>query len=207
MAKLYLLPTPNNDALEVLVTEAKLQDQIEIVHLNWGDTRTEEFLAKFPEGQAPAFEDGEFYLSQSGAILRYIARTYEGAEKFYPNDNQVRAQIDSLLEFRQTVFWPPVLTIVSVAKFGRKGAAALPESQDEAKEKAAALPGKIEAFLGDTSFLVGDQLSIADIYITTSGLLILGELGAEPSDKVKAYSAAVLEAAPSIAPVLAKYKK
>ena len=35
------------------------------------DWKTEEFLSKHPLGYLPALEDGDFYLSESGAIAEY----------------------------------------------------------------------------------------------------------------------------------------
>ena len=35
------------------------------------DWKTPEFLEKYPLGYLPAFQDGELYLSESGAIAEY----------------------------------------------------------------------------------------------------------------------------------------
>jgi glutathione S-transferase len=35
------------------------------------DWKTEDFLAKHPLGSLPVLEDGDFYLSESGAIAEY----------------------------------------------------------------------------------------------------------------------------------------
>jgi glutathione S-transferase len=69
--------------------------EIDSVH---GQTRTPEYLAKFPQGQVPAviLDDGQC-LAQSNAIMRYLAR----GSKLLPDDPYVQAKIDEWLFWEQ----------------------------------------------------------------------------------------------------------
>ena len=53
-----------------------------LVDLAAGEHKTPEFLALNPAGQVPVLEDGEVVLSDSNAILVYLARRY--APDFLP---------------------------------------------------------------------------------------------------------------------------
>src|SRR5262245_66063245 len=63
-----------------------------------GQTRTPEFLAKFPMGQIPAVElDDGRRLAQSNGIVRYLAR----GSALLPADPFVAAKIDEFLFWEQ----------------------------------------------------------------------------------------------------------
>src|SRR5262249_46307136 len=63
-----------------------------------GETRTAQFLAKFPMGRIPAveFDDGR-RLAESNAIIRYLAR----GSALLPDDGFAQAKIDELLFWEQ----------------------------------------------------------------------------------------------------------
>merc|ERR1719464_1029282 len=48
------------------------------------DSQKEEYKANFPYGGIPGMKDGKWCMSESNAILRYMAREY--AEELYPAD-------------------------------------------------------------------------------------------------------------------------
>mmetsp|Transcript_7299 Transcript_7299/g.12252 ORF Transcript_7299/g.12252 Transcript_7299/m.12252 type:complete len:251 (-) Transcript_7299:187-939(-) len=48
-----------------------------------GGTKTPEFKAKFPIGQIPAMEDGDFYLSEGSAIMKYLCDK-NGWDQWWP---------------------------------------------------------------------------------------------------------------------------
>lgn len=59
--------------------------------------RPDEYVAVNPLGGIPTLQDGELTLSESQAILRYLA-TREGREDLYPGDPHERAIVDQFLE-------------------------------------------------------------------------------------------------------------
>jgi glutathione S-transferase len=68
------------------------------VDVTKGESRTPEYLAKFPQGQVPAIElaDGRT-LAQSNAIIRYLARS----SYLLPDDPFTQAKIDEWLFWEQ----------------------------------------------------------------------------------------------------------
>lgn len=59
--------------------------------------RPAEYLAVNPVGGIPALQDGSFVVSESHAILRYLAGR-EGRDDLYPADIRERAAVDEFLD-------------------------------------------------------------------------------------------------------------
>jgi glutathione S-transferase len=124
-----------------------------------GDTRTPEFVAKFPMAQIPAveFTDGR-RLAQSNGIVRYLAQ----GSPLLPADPFVAAKVDELLFWEQYSHEP----YLAVCRFhmvylGRPKEAREPQ-RVERGEKALDL---MDNLLKERSWLVGDGLSIADLVL------------------------------------------
>ncbi|XP_059277729.1 glutathione S-transferase T1-like [Lycium ferocissimum] len=64
-----------------------------------------EFEEINPIRQIPAIMDGRFKLSESHAILRYLAWAFPGiADHWYPADLYKRAKVESVLDWHRTTF-------------------------------------------------------------------------------------------------------
>jgi glutathione S-transferase len=60
-----------------------------------GEHYEDEFTAINPNRMVPALEDGEFRLTESSAILKYLASKLEAPE--YPRDLKKRARVDEVM--------------------------------------------------------------------------------------------------------------
>ena len=69
------------------------------VDLGAGEHRRPEFLAINPAGKLPAFVDGDLVLTESAAIVLYLAEKYR---KFLPTDPRGRAEVNKWLLFTVT---------------------------------------------------------------------------------------------------------
>jgi len=122
-----------------------------------GGSRTSEFLQLNPWGQVPTVEfDGGRTLSQSNAIIRYLAR---GSE-LIPADAYLAAKMDEWLFWEQYSHEP----YVAVCRFhmvylGRKAS----ELDPEKVQRGIAALDHLERQLGKGRFLVGDLFSLADV--------------------------------------------
>jgi glutathione S-transferase len=123
-----------------------------------GESRTPEFLARFPLGRIPAveFHDGR-RLAESNAILRYLAR----GSALLPDDPFVQAKIDELLFWEQYSHEPYVATT-------RYHMVYLKRSLDQreawrVERGEAALDLMNRHLLAGRSWLVGETMTIADI--------------------------------------------
>jgi len=112
-------------------------------------------------------KDGAFCLSESAAILRYLAR--KEASKLYPDDIELQARIDQWTDYVLHHVRRHVGTVHfnrSLAPlFGREG------SEDAIAEGLEFLEGAlpvVETALSESPFLCGDQMSLADIALVSS---------------------------------------
>ena len=124
-----------------------------------GETRTDEYLTKNPNGKIPLLEleDGRF-LSESNAILNYLA---EGSH-LLPDDKFDRAKCFEWQFFEQYSHEP----YIAVARFINKylGLPQEKRAEYEAKQEGGHKALSVmEKQLEETPYLIGDGLSIADI--------------------------------------------
>lgn len=121
------------------------------------ETRTPEFLALNPAGQVPLLilDDGR-PLSQSNAIILYLA---EGSP-LIPTDPYARAKMLEWMFWEQYSHEP----YVAVARF-QMLYLGKPRESLEAKlvERGGQALARLEAQLQQTPFLIGEQLTLADV--------------------------------------------
>jgi glutathione S-transferase len=122
-----------------------------------GESRTVEFLRLNSAGQVPAIElDDGRTLAQSNAIIRYLAR----GSDLIPADPFATAKMDEWLFWEQYSHEPFIAVCRFQMVYLGKDASEL--DPDKVKRGYVAL-ARMEQQLAMTRFLVGDQLSLADI--------------------------------------------
>jgi len=126
-----------------------------------GETKSAEYLAINPFGRVPALDDNGFKLGESGAISRYLA--CKNQNNMYPQDAQKRAEIDQWMD----VAAHHIRTNMSKILFNKVFAPMMERSVDEQSmadgrtNLATNLP-MVNDTLGQTPYLAGDSLTIAD---------------------------------------------
>ncbi|XP_012706504.2 glutathione S-transferase theta-1 [Fundulus heteroclitus] len=116
--------------------------------------------------KVPALRDGDFCLSESIAIMVYLAEKFQTPDFWYPADLQQRARVNEYLSWQHTairmqgskMFWLrlmiPKMIGMEVPKEKMDGALEdLNNSLNLIEEK----------FLQDRPFIVGDRMSLADL--------------------------------------------
>lgn len=138
--------------LSLLGENAELID----VDLVGGEHKSDDFLRMNPFGQVPVLDDDGTVVSDSNAILVYLAES-RGAESWYPRDPATRAEIQRWLSIaaNEIANGPAAARLVTV--FGAK------RDHAQTLKTAAALLGTMEGQLAKRPFLVGDSPTIADI--------------------------------------------
>jgi glutathione S-transferase len=76
--------TPRTLRVHWMLHELGLEYETRAIGSRTGETRTEGFLGLNPRGKIPVLEDGELVLSESAAIVTYLAETYGGATGLIP---------------------------------------------------------------------------------------------------------------------------
>ena len=173
--KLNMLPpSVNNMSVRVFVRAAGLPYEEENV---WGQTQSDEYLAKYPAGLTPTIETDELpqgVLGESCAVMMYLA-TREGRDDLYPTDLGRRAMVDGANFYTMSMLYPLVAraTYPRLSFAGYPGEVATSEASDEDKEGARrsaeeAIPRILETyrqFYGTERGFIGggDKPTIADI--------------------------------------------
>ena len=124
-----------------------------------GETRTDAFLTKNPNGRVPALElDDGTVLPESNAILAYLA----DGSRFLPEDRLRRAQCLQWMFFEQYNHEPSIAVARYILRHTSEDSPRRAELPTLAEKGNAAL-GVMERHLDDRRFFVGEQLSVADI--------------------------------------------
>jgi glutathione S-transferase len=124
-----------------------------------GETRTDDFLSKNPNGKVPtlALEDGSF-LPESNAILNYLA----DGSRLLPADRLGRARVLQWMFFEQYSHEPYVAVARSIMRYeapDSKRRAELPRLQERGNQALAVM----EQHLQREPFFASARYSIADI--------------------------------------------
>lgn len=127
------------------------------VDLLAGEHKKEPFLSLNPAGKVPVLEDGDVVVSDSNAILVYLARKY--APDWLPKDAAGEAEVQRFLSLaaNEIANGPAAARLITV--FGA------PLDADRAKGIAAGIFGQLEAHLEGREWLVGNRPTIADVAI------------------------------------------
>jgi glutathione S-transferase len=159
--KLYGFPPTRS--IRALWTLRELGVDFELVDVNLmkGENRLPEFLARNPAGKLPVLVDGDFVLTESVAIVLYLAEKY--ADKgLLPAGLVPRAEVNRWLLFTATELEQPLWRIA-------KHTAIYPEDKRLPAEVALArqdfqeMAPVMERHLKGRRFLAGDGVTVADL--------------------------------------------
>lgn len=120
------------------------------------------FRALNPHGKVPVVEDGGLALWESHAILRYIAAKY-GQETFWNQDPAQRAPLDGWMDWAQTALLPTFLSGLFIGFFRTPEEKRDWPAIHKAEEDTGALFAVLDGILADRPYLMGEDLSLADI--------------------------------------------
>jgi glutathione S-transferase len=128
---------------------------------------TPEFLAASPFRKMPAFEDGDFRLADSSAIIHYLEAKYPDPQ-LIPSEPQERGQVIWFEEFADTIlvscgakmFYNRIVAPRFMGKPGDEAAAAAAE-----RDELPPMLDYLERVVPDDGYLVGGSLTLADIAV------------------------------------------
>ena len=166
MLQVYLDPCTVNSR-KVLAGLDLLGTPYELNHVDYftGAHKKPEFLAINPNGAVPAAVDGDFALSESNAILQYAA-DLTGADRRYPKDLKRRADVNRWLLWEGSTWFPSCYTFL-VEYVVKPLMNAQPDKSiiDKETPNWHRLAGILDARLAKSDWLVGDDVTIADIAV------------------------------------------
>ena len=168
--KLYHNPFSPN-ARRVLLTIAVLGIEVEekILDLPKGEHKLPDYLALNANGAVPTLVDGAFVLTESRAIMQYLA-SKKPDSGLLPKDEQSRADVMRWQFWDASHFAPHLGTIAFEKLFkgmmglGEPDAAKINDALTNFRRFAAVLNGRLEG----RQYVVGNALTIADLTLASS---------------------------------------
>ena len=143
--------------VELFASLAGINHDLIDVDLMSGEHKKEPFLTLNPSGQVPVLEDGETIISDSNAILVYLARKY--APDWMPSDPAGQAEVQTFLSLAagEIANGPAAARLITV--FGAQLDA------DRATAIAKSAFDRLEQHLAGRNWLVANRPTIADVAI------------------------------------------
>lgn len=137
-----------------------------------------ELKSVHPLGKSPVIDDGELRLTESGAITDYIIRKYGQGRMMPPPGTLVHEKYLEWLHFAEGSAMLPFLLMLYAGRLGEAAGPLMPRIE----EQIASHLDFIESELGDKPFIMGDELTGADIMLSFVAEIaaVQGQLASRP---------------------------
>jgi glutathione S-transferase len=143
-----------------------------------GEHKSDEHLKRHPFGRVPAFEHDGFALYETQAIIRYLDEMFIHPP-LTPGNPKQRARMNQIIGIIEWYFFPKAAAPIAFNRIIGPKLLGLPSDEAaiaEAMPMARTCFAELDRLLGDTPYLAGDSISIADIMLA-SQLDLLCESG------------------------------
>ncbi len=177
--KLYMHPVSmTSRPVRLFIAENNIPCDEQVVDLMTEEHHKEPYISLNPNRLVPMIEDGDFRLTESSAILKYLAD--KAGSPAYPRDLKARARVNEMMDWFNSNFyrdWGYGLAYPQVFPHHKRRS---DEAHSGAIEWGKENSKKWLQILNDhwigpkRQYLCGDQITIADYF--GSGLVSLGEL-------------------------------
>ncbi len=162
--KLYYAPRTRAVRPRWMLEEIGVPYELVRLDLSKGEHKTPQYLKVHPHGAVPAFSDGEVTIIESAAICAYLADKFPEKRLAPPPGSSARGAYYQWLVYAMATAEPPVVKIflntIMLPEAKRSAAAA-----EEGRAQWADVARVIERGLDGKTFLLGDELTAADVVI------------------------------------------
>jgi len=131
------------------------------------EMRTPEHLGLHPFGRIPIFEEGDFKLYETQAIIRYLNDIFPNP-RLTPEDPRQRARMNQVIGIIEWYFFPKVAAPIAFNRIIGPRLLGLPSDEvaiAEAMPIARTCFAELDRLLGDKQYFTGDAASLADIML------------------------------------------
>ncbi len=176
--KLYFHPVSTTSRpIMLLAADDGIELDYEVVDLFTGAHQQPTYTDINPSQQVPVLEDDGLRLTESSAILKYLAE--KSGSKSYPSDLRQRARVNEIMDWFNTGLYRElgygVIYPQTLPNYKREDAAVQAAHIAWGREKARRWLGILDKdIIGANAHVCGNQLTIAD-YLGI-GMLSLGEV-------------------------------
>jgi len=154
--------TPGSAPCRAVLLAAKnlgIELNLKLINLMTGEHLKADFIAMNPQHTIPTLNDDGFYLSESRAIIQYLANAYGKNDSLYPKDPKKRFLVEHRLAFDMGTLYHRFGDLYYPVMFAK--AKVDPEKVTKLNE---ALQWT-DDFLAKTSYIAGDNMTIADFSV------------------------------------------
>lgn len=177
--KLYMFPvSATSRPVQLFIGDNGIDVEQQPVDLMTGEHKQESYASINPNALVPVLEDGDFRLTESSAILKYLADKIDSPA--YPKDLQQRARVNEMMDWINTQFYRDYGYGLVYPQLFPNHRRPTDEFHDGViawgKERSEEWFEILNNFwLGpDKTYLCGDQITIADYFAI--GIIVIGEI-------------------------------
>ncbi len=161
----------------MFAAESGIALEMQVVDLFTGEHHQPPYVGMNPNRLVPTLEDGDFRLTESSAILKYLAD--KANSPLYPKDLQQRARVNERMDWINTQLCRDLAYGLAYPQIFPMHKRRSDEAQDATlvwgKERAAGwLKVLNDHFLGSNSYVCGNTMTIADYFCAE--FVFLGEV-------------------------------
>jgi glutathione S-transferase len=173
--KLYGSPLSSCTRRVAIVLKEK-EVPYELITINFakGEHKSAEYREKQPFGQVPYIDDDGFILFESRAICRYIEAKYpKQGTSLIPTELKANARFEQAASIETADFEPSAVGISWEKAF--KPYLGLKTDEARTQEHIEKLNGKLDAYeaiLSKQKYLAGDEITMADLFHMTHGVIV-----------------------------------
>lgn len=186
-------PSPNTWKVRAVAHRLGIPLELALVDLSKGEQRKPDYLAMNPSGRTPTLVDGDFVLSESNAIMQYLAS--QKPNSLWPNDARARADITrwqcwQLAHWSSDACVPLIFNrlVKKVLNLGPPDEAAVAKATEAFNRDARLL----DAHLARQPYLAGKELTLADFSVAATLFFVKqAEMPIEPYARVQEWFARV----------------
>ncbi|CCD90821.1 putative glutathionine S-transferase [Bradyrhizobium sp. ORS 375] len=157
MLDVYAFATPNSVKVPIALEELGLDYALHGVNVRKGEQKAPDFLALNPNAKVPVLVDGDLVLTESAAILVYLA---EKTGRLLPASGEGRARVFEQLFFHASGLSP---AFGQSGFFQRFAAEPQPIAIERFSSEASRTVSILDGVLARHRFVAGEALTIADI--------------------------------------------
>jgi len=157
MLDVYAFATPNSIKVPIALEELGLDYALHGINVRKGEQKAPDFVALNPNAKVPVLVDGDLVLTESAAILVYLA---EKSGKLLPTLGETRARVFEQLFFHASGLGP---AFGQAGFFQRQAAEPQQLAIERFSAEAKRTLGVLDGVLARNRFVAGDELTIADI--------------------------------------------
>jgi glutathione S-transferase len=153
-----------------LLEELGVPYEVENVEFTLENLKGPSYTKIHPFGRVPALQDGELTMFESGAIVEYLLERYGNGRLTPPVGSPRRGTFLQWLHFAEATALPP-LSDIAQHSFFKPESERIPAVVADARNRATTILSVLERELAGKQYLLGDELSAADIMLGYSLLL------------------------------------